>query len=86
LGEVATLARFLISLLNPGLVSDQRAADGGVKAGVKKGEDKQPNYPSNLFKSSRSLRKIGSDVLGNLRVRDNFPQSPSKQKASPPVS
>jgi hypothetical protein len=41
-GEVATLARFLISLLNPGLVADQRAVNGG-DGGRKKGEDKQPN-------------------------------------------
>jgi hypothetical protein len=35
-GEVATLARFLISLPTTGSVSDQRAASGGVMAGVKK--------------------------------------------------
>jgi hypothetical protein len=30
---------------NLGLVSDERAANGGVMAGVKKGEDTQPNSP-----------------------------------------
>lgn len=33
-----TLARFLISLLNLGLVSDQRAATGWVMAGVKQAQ------------------------------------------------
>jgi len=30
---------------NLGLVSDQRAANGGVMAGVKTGADTQPNWP-----------------------------------------
>jgi hypothetical protein len=39
---------------NLGLVSDERAANGGVMAGVKKGEDTQPNPP---FGGARRKRR-----------------------------
>ena len=49
-----------------GSVSDQRAINGGVMAGVKKA--KTNNLTNILFnsKASRSLRKIGSDALGQF--------------------
>jgi hypothetical protein len=56
-----TLARFLISLLNLGSVSDQRAANGGVRVCVKKA---QTNNLTNLpmdSKAARSLREIVTD-------------------------
>ena len=45
-GEVAKLARFSISLLNIGSVSDQRAADGWVMDGVKKRRRITTQHPS----------------------------------------
>jgi len=52
----------LISLLNLGSVSDQRAANGAVMAGVKMAKTNNlTNIPSNS-KPARSLRKIGSDA------------------------
>jgi len=44
-GKGETLARFSISPPYYGSVSDQRAANGGVTACVKKGEGKQPYIP-----------------------------------------
>jgi len=49
---------------NLGLVSDERAANGGVMAGVKKGEDTQPNSP--FWGARRKRRQSFSDgVLGS---------------------
>ena len=57
------LARFLISLPNLGLVSDQRAANGWVMAGVKKAKTNNlTNLPIHS-NPARSLRKIGMDAL-----------------------
>ena len=59
---MATLARFLISLPTIGPVSDQRAANGGVTACVKKAKTNNlTNIPFNS-NPARSQRKIGSDA------------------------
>jgi len=60
-GEVAALARFSLSLLTAGSVSDQRAANDGVMDGVKKRRRTTTILPFPLIPNlSRSLRKIGT--------------------------
>jgi len=56
------LARFLISLPNFGAVSDQRAANDGVMAGVKRAKTNNLTFTSIVvFNPVRSLRKIATD-------------------------
>ena len=52
-----------------GLVSDWRAANGGVMAGVKKGEDTQPNSPFGGAKRKR--RQSFSDGVWVSRGEDD---------------
>jgi hypothetical protein len=54
---------------NLGLVSDQRAANGGVMAGVKKGEDTQPNSP--FWGARRKRRQSFSDGVLVSRGEDD---------------
>jgi hypothetical protein len=54
---------------NLGLVSDQRAANGGVMAGVKKGEDTQPNPP--FWGARRKRRQSFSDGVLVSRGEDD---------------
>jgi hypothetical protein len=61
---VATLARFLISLLNLCSVSDQRAANGGMMAGVNKAKTNNPIFNpmrENFTQSAWSSRIYESD-------------------------
>ena len=66
-----------------GAVSDERAANGGMMAGVKKAKDNHPKIlpPAGpCFYPARSLRKIATD--GTPRIfpgSGNFSQSPANQ-------
>jgi hypothetical protein len=60
-----TLARFLISLLNPGSVSDWRAANGGVMACVKKAKKHNLNETG---QAGHSLTVPRSGTAGGLHA------------------
>jgi hypothetical protein len=68
----------LISHLDLGSVSDERAANGGSEGGRKKGEDKQPDQ---FFIPILILAGVCGKLLrvghGLHSARGNFTQSPS---------